>query len=67
MDKKRRRGVIALLLVLSIGNFLRIGGHEELRASLFLNIFAIGLLSGVLLSDLAHLLRNRRGDEDKMI
>jgi hypothetical protein len=67
MDKKRRSGVIALLLVLSIGNFLRIEGHELVRPVLFLSVFAIGILSGMLLGDITHLYRNRKSDKDKLV
>ena len=67
MDKKRRIGVIALLLVLSIGNFLRMEGHELVRPVLFLSVFAIGILSGMLLGDVTHLYRNSKSDKDKMV
>ena len=67
MDKKRRRGIIALFLVISIGSFLRIEGFDELKPLLFVSIFAMGIFSGILLSDLAHLLRNRKGDKDKLV
>lgn len=67
MDKKRRRAIIAFLLILSIGNFLRVDGHEMIRPVLFVSIFAIGIFSGVLLGDVAHLFRSRKTDKDKMI
>lgn len=67
MDKKRRRGVLALMLVLSIGNYLRLDVQHEIRWVLFLSIFVMGALAGILLSDLAHLLRSKRSDKDKVI
>ncbi len=67
MDKKRRRAVIALLLILSIGNFMRIEGHEMVRPVLFLSVFAIGILSGMLLADVGHLFRSRKADKDKVL
>lgn len=67
MDKKRIRGIVALFLVLSIGNFLRLEGHEQVRPILFITILAIGLLAGVLISDLAHLYRTRKDDKNKMV
>ncbi|WP_317899925.1 hypothetical protein [Aurantibacillus circumpalustris] len=67
MDKKRRRGIVALFLVLSIGSFLRIDGYEEVRPLIFISIFGIGLTAGILLSDLGHLLRSRKGDKDKLV
>lgn len=67
MDKKRRRAIVALFLILSIGNFFRLEGHETIRLVLFLTIFAIGILSGVLISDLSHLFRSKKEDKDKMV
>ena len=59
MDKKRRRGIVALFLVVSIGNFLRIEGHEQVRPVLFISVLAMGVLAGILISDLGHLLREQ--------
>lgn len=42
-------------------------GHETIRPVLFLSIFAIGIFSGILLGDVAHLFRSRKTDKDKMI
>lgn len=67
MDTKRRRGVIALLLIISIGTYFRIEGHAEVRTILFLSILIMGMLAGVLISDVAHLLRSRKGDKDKLV
>jgi F0F1-type ATP synthase assembly protein I len=67
MDKKRRRGIIALLLVLSIGNFLRIDGYEQVKPLYLVSLLVIGILTGILLSDLMHLLRSRKEDKDKLI
>ncbi len=49
MEPKRRRILIAVLLMLSIGNYTRIVGTENIRTVEFLSIFAIGMLSGLLL------------------
>ena len=67
MDNKRRRGVLALLLVLSIGNYFRIHNQDNFRPVHFLSIFIIGALSGILISDLVTLFRTKKGDKDKMI
>lgn len=67
MDKKRVRGIVALFLVLSIGNFLRMDGHEDVHAVLFLTILCIGIFAGILISDLAHVFRTRKDDKNKMI
>lgn len=67
MDKKRIRSIVALFLVLSIGNFFRIEGHEQVRTVLFLTILCIGVFTGILISDLAHLFRTRKEDKNKMV
>jgi hypothetical protein len=67
MDTKRRRGVIALFLILSIGTYFRVEGHDSIRLVLFLSILIMGLLAGILISDVAHLLRNKKGDKDKLV
>jgi hypothetical protein len=67
MDKKRRRSIVALLLVLTIGNYFRIHGNEEVRPILFLSIFLIGAWSGILISDFVELFRSKKSDKDKMI
>jgi len=67
MDKKRRRAIVALFLALSIGNYLRIEGHETVRPLLFISILAIGVLSGILIADLAHFFRSRKEDKDRLV
>jgi Na+-transporting methylmalonyl-CoA/oxaloacetate decarboxylase beta subunit len=47
--EKRKLPIIAILLILSIANYLRIEGAENIRTIEFLSIFVIGVLSGVLL------------------
>ncbi len=44
--------ISAVLLMLAIGNYFRISGNENIRTIQFLSIFAIGMLSGVLLREL---------------
>lgn len=38
--------------MLSIGNYARLKGNENIRAVQFLSIFAIGALSGILMQDI---------------
>jgi Na+-transporting methylmalonyl-CoA/oxaloacetate decarboxylase beta subunit len=47
--EKRKLPIIAILLILSIANYSRIEGAENIRTIEFLSIFVIGVLSGVLL------------------
>lgn len=50
MDNKKRMIPIAIILLLSIGNFYRITENEQIRAIQFVNIFTIGFLSAILIS-----------------
>jgi len=49
---KKRRIIIWIVLMLSIGNYARLKGNENIRAVQFLSIFAIGALSGILMQDI---------------
>jgi hypothetical protein len=44
--------VIAIMLMLSIGKYSSLAGNENIRVIQFLNIFAIGMLSGILIREL---------------
>lgn len=50
--KRRRSITIAILLVLSIGNYSRLPGNGNIKAVQFLSIFAIGALSALLLQQI---------------
>jgi TM2 domain-containing membrane protein YozV len=56
---KKRTIAIAVLLLLSIVNYTRISGGENIRAIQFLSIFSIGMLSGLLLFEVAGRLKNK--------
>lgn len=47
--EKRRRAIIAVMLMLSIINYSRLKGNENIRLIQFLSIFGIGMLSGLLI------------------
>jgi hypothetical protein len=49
MKQNKSLVITAVLLVLSIGNYYRISGNENIRTIQFLSIFVIGMLAGVLL------------------
>ena len=51
MKNKRLLGIL-ILLMLSLANFNRLKGNENIRTVQFLSIFAIGILAGLLLSEL---------------
>jgi hypothetical protein len=58
--EKRRRVIIAVLLLLTIVNFTRLTGSEDIRAIEFLSIFAIGALSALLINEFVTLLNAKR-------
>lgn len=58
--KRNKRALIAILLMLSIGNFTRLYESGKIRTVEFLSIFAIGALSALLVRELAKLFRERR-------
>jgi len=52
MTTKSKRIVLAVLLIISIGNYVRLIGNENVRNIQFLSIFVIGALSSLLLRDI---------------
>ncbi len=59
MKQKRPLLLTAIILSLSVGNYFRIAGNENIRAIQFLSIFVIGLLVGVLVMQIAVVVRSR--------
>jgi hypothetical protein len=55
--KNKRLVLLAVLLMLSVGNFTRIVGNENIRTVQFLSIFAIGALTALLIKELAEMLK----------
>jgi hypothetical protein len=58
--ENRRRILIAVLLLISIVNYSRITGNENIRTIQFVSIFAIGALSALLLNEFIRLFRAKR-------
>ncbi len=50
---KNRAAIIAVLLVISIGNFSRLQSKEGISPVQFISIFAIGALSSLLIREIA--------------
>lgn len=50
---KNKRLLLGVLLVISIGNYTRIVGSENVRTVQFLSIFAIGALTALLIHEIA--------------
>ncbi|WP_293871924.1 hypothetical protein [Flavobacterium sp.] len=59
-NRNRRRIIFAVLLVLSIGNFSRIQGNDNIRTVQFLSIFTMGMLFGLLIKEIAESIRDRQ-------
>lgn len=58
--EKKRRIVIAILLILSVINYTRLKGNENIRSIQFLSIFIIGVLSGLLINEFNTLFKGER-------
>ena len=50
--ENRRSIILAVSLMLAVGNYSRIAGNENIRTVQFLSIFAIGALSSLLLREI---------------
>ncbi|SFB23401.1 hypothetical protein SAMN05660845_2187 [Flavobacterium swingsii] len=57
---KRRLPIMAILLILSIGNYSRMKGTEDIRSIEFLSIFVIGLTSGLLILAIAEKFKSKK-------
>jgi hypothetical protein len=57
--EKRRRILLAVLLFISVGNYFRIVGNENVRTIQFLSIFAIGAISSLLIKEIATAFKNK--------
>ena len=60
MKPNRRRIVFAVLFMLSVGNFSRIQGNENIRTVQFLAIFAMGMLFSLLVREIVESIRNKQ-------
>lgn len=58
--EKKRRIIIAVLLLLSIVNFNRLTGNDSIRPIQFISIFVIGALAGLLINEFVTLFKAKR-------
>ena len=58
--EKKRRTIIAILLLLSIGNFSRLTNNENLRLIQFISIFVIGALTALLINEFVTLFKAKK-------
>jgi hypothetical protein len=57
MEKKV---ILAILLMIAIGNYSRLSGSENIRTIQFLSIFVMGALSALLLNEFFTLFKAKR-------
>ncbi len=50
--ENRRSVILAVALLLAVGNYSRIVGNENIRTVQFLSVFAIGAISSLLLREI---------------
>lgn len=60
MKSNRRRILFAVLFILSVGNFSRIQGNDNIRTVQFLSIFAMGMLFGLLVKEIVESVKNKQ-------
>jgi hypothetical protein len=60
MKSNRRKIIFATLFILSVGNFSRIQGNENIRTIQFVSIFVMGMLFGLLLKEIIDTIRNKQ-------
>ena len=58
--EKKRKIIIAVILLLSIGNFIRLTNNENIRPIQFISIFVIGSLTALLINDFVTLFKAKR-------
>lgn len=60
MKTNRRRIIFTVMFILSVGNFSRIQGNENIRTIQFISIFVMGMLFGLLLKEIIDSVRNKQ-------
>lgn len=60
MKPNRRIIILGVLFMLSIGNFIRIKGNDDIRTVQFLSIFAMGMLFSLLVREIIESIRNKQ-------
>jgi hypothetical protein len=59
MNNKKRTIILAIMLILSIGNYSRIIDHGNIRTVEFLSIFVIGALTALLIREVATIIKRK--------
>jgi xanthine/uracil permease len=63
MDHTKRGLFAAVMLMISIGNYTRLEGADNVRAVVFLQIFAIGALSAVVIREVLSRFKNKDNEK----
>jgi hypothetical protein len=58
--KKKKKIILAVLLMIAIGNYSRLSGGENIRTIQFLSIFVMGALSALLINEFFTLFTTKR-------
>ncbi len=58
--EKRLLAFSAFFLILSVGNYMRLTGNENIRPIQFISIFTIGIFSGVFVALLIYLFKKKK-------
>jgi hypothetical protein len=58
--EKKRKVILAVLLMIAIGNYSRLSSSENIRTIQFLSIFVMGALSALLINEFFVLFKTKR-------
>jgi len=59
MNSKKRTSVIAIMLLIAIGNYSRIIEQSSIRTVEFLSIFVVGALTSLLIREIATIIKGK--------
>lgn len=59
MNSKKRTAVVAIMLIIAIGNYSRIIDQGTIRTVEFLSIFVIGALTAALIREVATIIKEK--------
>ncbi len=57
--EKKKKVILAILLIIAIGNYSRLSGSENIRTVQFLSIFVMGALSALLINEFFTLFKTK--------
>ena len=60
MKENKRKKILAVVLLLTTVNYLRLSGNENVRAVQVISLLVIGALAGLLINEFITLFRDKR-------